>query len=45
MEQLSIKGIPRSVKIKTLIGDQTESSEIVTGLSLSKAATQNEQQK
>ena len=45
MEQLSIKGIPTSVKIKTLIGHQTESSEIVKGLPVSKAASLNEQQK
>ena len=45
MEQLSIKGIPTSMKIKTLIGHQTESSEIVKGLLVSKAASQNEQQK
>ena len=45
MEQLSIKGIPTSVKIKTLIGHQTESSEIVKDLLVSKAASQNEQQK
>ena len=45
MEQLSIKGIPTSVKIKTLIGNQTESSEIVKGLLVLKAASQNEQQK
>ena len=45
MEQLSIKGTPTSVKIKTLIGHQTESSEIVKGLPVSKAASLNEQQK
>ena len=45
MEQLNTEGIPTSVKIKTLIGHQTESSEIVKGLSVSKAASQNEQQK
>ena len=45
MEQLRTEGIPTSVKIKTLIGHQTESSEIVKGLSVSKAASQNEQQK
>ena len=38
MEQLSIKCIPTSVKIKTLIGHQTESSEIVKSFSVSKAA-------
>ena len=45
MEQLNIEGIPTSVKIKTLIGHQTESSEIVKYLSVSKAASQNEEQK
>ena len=45
MEQLSIKSILTSVKVKTLIGHQTESSEIVKSLSVSKAASQNEQQK
>ena len=45
MEQLSIKGIAASVKIKTLIGHQTESSKIVKDLLLSKAASQNELQK
>ena len=45
MEQLSIKGIPTSVKIESLIGHQAESSEIVKSLSVSKAASQNEQQK
>ena len=39
MEQLSIKGIATSVKIKILIGNQTKSSEIVKGLSVSKAAS------
>ena len=29
MQQLSIKGVPTSLKIKTLIGHQAESSEIV----------------
>ena len=45
MEQLRIEGIPTSVKIKTLIGHQTESSEIAKDLSVSKAASENEQQK
>ena len=39
MEQLSIKGIATSLKIKILIGNQTKSSEIVKGLSVSKAAS------
>ena len=45
VEQLSIEGIPTSVEIKTLTDHQTELSEIVKGLSVSKAAFQNEQQK
>ena len=45
MEQSSIKGIPASVKIKTLIGHQTESTQIVKDWSVSKVASQNEQQK
>ena len=45
MEQLRIEGIPTSVKIKTLIDHQTVSSETAKGLSVSKAASQNEQQK
>ena len=43
MKQLSSEGIQTSVKIKTLIGHQIESPEIVKVLSVSKAASQNEE--
>ena len=45
MEQLSVKGIPTYNKIKILIGHQAESSELVKGLLVTKASSQNQQQK
>ena len=45
MDWLSIEGIPTFVKTKTLIGHQTESLELLKALSVSKAASQNKQQK